>query len=110
VVKHDGKAPDGVFLCAGQAYPKWFVAMSEEELQKGMDDAYWLQAWTAWVSACMRVLQCSVIASIAQAVARMMVRQQAADGKFVLVSSTLGYMSFLGYSSYSPGKHAVRDT
>lgn len=29
-------------------------------------------------------------------------------GKIVFVSSTLGYMSFLGYSSYSPAKHALR--
>ncbi|EIN09286.1 oxidoreductase [Punctularia strigosozonata HHB-11173 SS5] len=90
VVKHEGRAPDAVFLCAGQARPKFFVEMTEDDLLKGMEDGYWLQAWTAW------------------AVARMLVRQRATKGKFVFVSSTLGYMSFLGYSSYSPAKHAVR--
>lgn len=29
-------------------------------------------------------------------------------GKIVFVSSTLGYMSFVGWSSYSPAKHALR--
>ena len=28
--------------------------------------------------------------------------------KIVFVSSVLGYMSIIGYSSYSPGKHALR--
>jgi 3-dehydrosphinganine reductase len=37
----------------------------------------------------------------------MMVRQQR-GGKIVFVSSTLGYMSIPGYSSYSPAKHALR--
>lgn len=34
--------------------------------------------------------------------------RQKRKGKIVFVSSTLGYMSFLGYSSYSPAKHALR--
>ena len=29
-------------------------------------------------------------------------------GKICFVSSTLGYMSFIGYASYSPAKHALR--
>ena len=28
--------------------------------------------------------------------------------KICFVSSTLGYMSFIGYASYSPAKHALR--
>ena len=31
-----------------------------------------------------------------------------ARGKIVFVSSLLGYMSIIGYSSYTPGKHALR--
>jgi 3-dehydrosphinganine reductase len=30
------------------------------------------------------------------------------QGKIVFVSSVLGYMSIIGYSSYSPAKHALR--
>lgn len=37
----------------------------------------------------------------------MMVRQSR-KGRLVFVSSTLGYMSLIGYSSYGPGKHALR--
>jgi 3-dehydrosphinganine reductase len=42
-----------------------------------------------------------------QAAAKQMVRENK-KGKIVLVSSTLGYMSFIGYSSYSPAKYALR--
>ncbi|KAL0577687.1 3-dehydrosphinganine reductase [Marasmius crinis-equi] len=86
---HDGHAPDAVFACAGSSKPKFFLEMSEDELANGMVNAYWVQAWTAW------------------AAAKMMVRQQR-KGKILLVSSTLGFMAFLGYSSYAPGKHALR--
>jgi 3-dehydrosphinganine reductase len=36
--------------------------------------------------------------------------RQKRKGKIVFVSSTLGYMSFVGYASYSPAKHALRGT
>lgn len=29
-------------------------------------------------------------------------------GKIVFVSSVLGYFGMIGYSTYSPGKHAIR--
>jgi len=29
-------------------------------------------------------------------------------GKIVFVSSILGYFGMIGYSTYSPGKHAIR--
>jgi 3-dehydrosphinganine reductase len=34
--------------------------------------------------------------------------QEGHQGKIVFVSSILGYMGFVGYSSYTPGKHALR--
>ena len=34
--------------------------------------------------------------------------KQKRKGKIVLVSSTLGYMSFIGWANYSPGKQALR--
>ena len=43
-----------------------------------------------------------------QAAAKKMSKTRKAGAKIVLVSSTLGYMSFVGYASYSPGKHALR--
>jgi 3-dehydrosphinganine reductase len=37
-----------------------------------------------------------------------MMAKQEKKGRIALVSSTLGYMSFLGWASYSPAKHALR--
>ncbi|EPQ55592.1 oxidoreductase [Gloeophyllum trabeum ATCC 11539] len=86
---HDGRTPDAIFLCAGVATPRFFVESTEQDLASGMDLGYWTEAWTAW------------------AVTKRMV-EQGRKGKIVFVASTLGYMSFVGWSSYSPARHAVR--
>ncbi|KAF8812948.1 oxidoreductase, partial [Phlegmacium glaucopus] len=86
----DGQCPDAVFACAGSSKPMFFVEMDEQDLVNGMTNGYWVQAWTAW------------------AAAKRMARENKQGGKIVLVSSTLGYMSFLGWASYSPAKHALR--
>jgi 3-dehydrosphinganine reductase len=86
---HGGTAPDAVFACAGSSKPMYFVEMDEQDLTQGMTAGYWVQAWTAF------------------AAAKQMVRENR-KGKIVFVSSTLGYMSFVGWSSYSPAKHALR--
>ncbi|KAJ7635360.1 oxidoreductase [Roridomyces roridus] len=75
--EHGDKSPDAVFTCAGAARPKYFVEMTEEDLRHGMDDAYWVQAWTIFVVS-------------------------------FLYPRSSGYMSFLGWGSYAPGKHALR--
>ncbi|KAL1743751.1 hypothetical protein HDZ31DRAFT_83198 [Schizophyllum fasciatum] len=54
-----------------------------------MDNAYWIQAWSA------------------HAGVKRMVREKV-KGKIVLVSSLLGYAGFVGYANYCPGKHALR--
>ncbi|KAG9310762.1 hypothetical protein JVU11DRAFT_8610 [Chiua virens] len=81
--------PDAVFCCAGASKPMFLVEMSEAELEGGMSDGYWVQAWTA----------CAAAKEMAK---------RGKAGKIILVSSTLGFMSFVGYSSYSPAKHALR--
>ncbi|XP_006464124.1 hypothetical protein AGABI2DRAFT_194697 [Agaricus bisporus var. bisporus H97] len=86
---YNGETPDATFTCAGASRPMFFVEMTDEDLIKGMNDGYWIQAWTAW------------------AVSKKMVRQ-GRKGKITLVSSTLGFMSIIGYASYSPAKHALR--
>jgi 3-dehydrosphinganine reductase len=43
------KCPGAVFLCAGGAQPGFFLDADEASLKKGMDDAYWVQAWSALV-------------------------------------------------------------
>lgn len=103
-----GQCPDAVFACAGTSKPKFFVEMDEQDLLDGMADGYWVQAWTAWVK---RLTSSLVLALIReQAAAKQMARENKKGGKIVLVSSTLGYMSFIGFASYSPGKHALRGT
>ncbi|KAF4618821.1 hypothetical protein D9613_010085 [Agrocybe pediades] len=87
---HGGEAPDAVIACAGSSKPMYFVEMGEEDLVNGMVNGYWIQAWTAW------------------AAAKKMAKEHKKGAKIVLVSSTLGYMSFVGYASYSPAKHALR--
>ncbi|KAJ7507883.1 oxidoreductase [Mycena galericulata] len=86
---HDGRSPDAIFLCAGTSTPGFFVEQTEASLRKGMDMAYWVQAWSAL--ACAKRMA-----------------QDRFPGKIVFTSSLLGYMSLVGYASYSPGKHALR--
>jgi len=54
-----------------------------------MEQAYWVQAWSA------------------HAAARKLV-QQKQTGKIVLIGSTVSCMSFVGWSPYAPGKHALK--
>jgi 3-dehydrosphinganine reductase len=46
---HAGQSPDAVFLCAGKATPGFFIEQTEESMRKGMEDTYWLAAWSAMV-------------------------------------------------------------
>ncbi|KAK7472342.1 3-dehydrosphinganine reductase [Stygiomarasmius scandens] len=86
---HDGRAPDAVFNCAGASKPMFFVEMTKEDFEQGMANSFWIEAWTAWIAA------------------KEMVRQ-GVKGKIVFVSSTLGYMTFVGWANYAPGRHALR--
>ncbi|KAF9239154.1 hypothetical protein BU15DRAFT_46990 [Melanogaster broomeanus] len=85
---HADQFPDAVFCCAGASKPMFLVEMGEGEVEDGMRDGYWVQAWTAWAAA--------------KGMAK-----TGKKGKIVLVSSTLGLMSFVGWASYSPAKHAL---
>lgn len=46
---HEGRNPDAMFLCAGGSAPGFFVEQTEASMRKGMDDGYWVQAWSALV-------------------------------------------------------------
>jgi 3-dehydrosphinganine reductase len=87
--EHGGRTPDVVFLCAGASQPRFFVESEVGDLQQGMENGFWVQAHSAW------------------AAARRMVKTRT-QGKIVLVGSVLSYFSMVGYSSYSPAKHALR--
>ncbi|EIM91633.1 oxidoreductase [Stereum hirsutum FP-91666 SS1] len=86
---YGGRSPDAVFLCAGKATPGFYIEQDEESIRRGMDSTFWVASWSAFVAS------------------RHMVRHRQV-GKIVFVSSVLGYMSMLGYSTYAPGKHAIR--
>lgn len=45
----DGKVPDAIFNCAGSSRPAYFVEETGETIKAGMDNAYWVQAYTALV-------------------------------------------------------------
>jgi 3-dehydrosphinganine reductase len=46
---YGGRAPDAIFACAGSAKPKFLIDLTEQDISEGMVNAYWLQAWTAFV-------------------------------------------------------------
>ncbi|KAL5528019.1 TSC10 [Sanghuangporus sanghuang] len=81
--------PDAFFLCAGSSRPAYFVENTEQQLIEGIEQAYWVQAWSAHA-----------------AVKKLVYEQR--PGKIVFVGSTLSLMSFVGYAPYTPGKHALK--
>ncbi|KAJ7593761.1 hypothetical protein C8J56DRAFT_1001920 [Mycena floridula] len=86
---YNGQAPDAIINCAGSSLPRFFVDLTEDDLTNGMINGYWVQAWTVF------------------AAVKLMVKQQR-KGKIVLVSSTLGLMTFVGYTPYTPAKQALK--
>ncbi|KZT12500.1 oxidoreductase [Laetiporus sulphureus 93-53] len=86
---HGGSSPDVLFLCAGKSTPGFFVEQDEAAMRAGMEETFWTQAFSALTGA------------------KRMVRRRE-RGKIVFVSSVLGYFSIVGYSTYSPGKFAIR--
>jgi 3-dehydrosphinganine reductase len=103
---HGGRSPDAVFLCAGKATPGYFVEETARSLQDGMANAYWTQAWSAFVSCCHIGPVVSAHNDLKAAARRM--AKDGTHGKIVFVASVLGYMSIVGYSTYSPAKFALR--
>ncbi|KAI0788126.1 oxidoreductase [Fomes fomentarius] len=85
----DGRCPDAYFLFAGASRPGFFLEQTEESIRSGMDRSYYAQVFTAL------------------AAAKAMVKQNV-KGKIVFCSSILAYFSIVGYSTYTPGKFAIR--
>lgn len=81
--------PDAVFCCAGGAKPGFFLEQDEQDFKQAVTMDY----MTAVASA--------------HAAAHAMVRSNV-RGKIVLVSSLLGFFSFIGYAQYAPMKYAIR--
>ncbi|KAK9896468.1 NAD(P)-binding protein, partial [Cystobasidium minutum MCA 4210] len=84
-------APEYVFSCQGGAAGilGYFPDLTPEQLTSGWQQNYQAALWISH-----------------QASKRMV--QNKIQGKIVLVSSLVGLFSFVGYSAYSPAKHAIR--
>ncbi|VDB84632.1 unnamed protein product [Peniophora sp. CBMAI 1063] len=86
---HGGRPADAVFMCAGSAQPGFWVEYDEEQIRRGMDQSYFVAAYTAKIAA------------------ERMARARH-PGKLVFVGSILSYFGVVGYGSYCPGKFAIR--
>ena len=47
---HDGKPADAVFMCAGSAQPGFWIEHDEDDIRRGIDQSYFVTAFTARVS------------------------------------------------------------
>ncbi|GJN92871.1 hypothetical protein Rhopal_005911-T1 [Rhodotorula paludigena] len=87
---HASSSPDHIFACAGGSVPGLFTETSAEEHWKCME-------WN--FRTCLNTVHEGI---------KLMKEDGKRDGRVVLTSSVLAYMSFIGYSTYSPSKYAIR--
>lgn len=89
----DSRAPDYIFTCAGGCVPTLFADMDVAKHWECME-------WN------FKTALCTIHDGI-----KGMKNEEPRKGeksKIVLTSSILAMMGFVGYSSYSPGKYAIR--
>jgi len=99
-----GSTPDYAFMCAGGSTPKLFLDHKPEDFEWFMKLNYLSAAWTA-----RELAQCMKEEHDQERTASAGIGGQNGDKrKLVFISSTLGFVSFAGYSSYSPTKYALR--
>ena len=74
-----------------------------------MEQAYWVQAWSAHVRDIITSPGSSrdSFFSCTKAAMKKLV-QQSRQGRIVFVGSIVSLMSFIGYAPYAPGKHALK--
>ncbi|KAI8092264.1 uncharacterized protein B0P05DRAFT_525553 [Gilbertella persicaria] len=85
-----GRNPDFVCACAGASFPKYFLDHTMDDFEKLTTLNYLGQAY------------------VAHQAAQRMRDSDIKDGKIVFVSSMLGMLSFVGWTTYSPTKYAIR--
>lgn len=83
------RVPEFVFCTAGISTPRLFLEHTPEEFEAGFRTNYFTALYTIHAAA-----KAMVAANV--------------KGTIVLTSSVLGFMSFVGYSQYSPTKYALR--
>ncbi|KAF9432126.1 3-dehydrosphinganine reductase [Entomortierella beljakovae] len=87
--QHGGKVPDIIMTCAGTSIPKIFAEAPIEDFEHQMKLNYFGGLYT-----------------IHEASKRMI--ETGVKGKIVMTASTMGLVGFVGYSSYTPTKFAIR--
>lgn len=87
--------PDIVFCCAGSSVPKLFTDLSLEELDAGIDINY---------KTCLYLLHALVPGMVLDADPH----DRANRKHIVILSSSVAFYSFIGYSQYSPMKTALK--
>ena len=85
----DIPCPDYVFTCAGAAKPGKFIEQPTKDFEDGMQLNYFGTLY------------------VLKAAAKRM-KSTNTQGTLAMTSSTAGYLSFYGYSQYSPSKYALR--
>uniref|UniRef100_A0A060T9B3 3-ketodihydrosphingosine reductase TSC10 n=1 Tax=Blastobotrys adeninivorans TaxID=409370 RepID=A0A060T9B3_BLAAD len=93
VFKELGESPDIVICCAGGATPGLFVEKTTEELDHNMNIVY------------------NTALHFSHAALKVMTKDREASSRerhLIYCSSVLAVFSFIGYSSYGPGKAAIR--
>ncbi|KAN0065912.1 3-dehydrosphinganine reductase [Thecaphora frezii] len=98
VIRSCPVVPDTVFCCAGGAKPGFFLQQTEADFQEGIKTDYLTSLATAHAAA----------NAMARAYPPHEQQKRKLTPKIVLVSSTLGFMALVGYSQYTPMKHAIR--
>lgn len=96
---NNGIAPDVVWCCAGFSHPGLFIDLPIQTLRDQMDTVYWTAAHTA--HATLR----RWLVPVAQ---ENKSKDQAPPRHLIFTSSTLGFFTVSGYSSYSPAKAAMK--
>ncbi|KAK3820163.1 MAG: hypothetical protein J3Q66DRAFT_167637 [Benniella sp.] len=88
----NGQVPDIIITCAGTCIPKFFVEATTEEFESQMKLNYFGTLYT-----------------VHEAVKRMVAEEgPRRQREIVMTSSSMGLIGFVGYSSYSPTKFALR--
>ncbi|KAI9140823.1 hypothetical protein BKA69DRAFT_486465 [Paraphysoderma sedebokerense] len=85
------QTPEYIFCCAGASQPKLFVDHDPTDFEWTMKANYFSAVYTSHHAV------------------KMMIKEKIKGGKIVFVSSTLAFLNFIGYNSYSPTKAALRN-
>ncbi|CED83121.1 oxidoreductase [Phaffia rhodozyma] len=98
---HPENKADAVFMCAGASYPGFFLSQPDSDFTSTIDQSYYTALWTSRAAA-------QLIARQILSPSTSKAGPPSSPPKLVFVASTLSFLSFAGYSSYSPAKYALR--